>query len=513
MIPCLEVGIIPARRDSGNDKDGSAGLKAAMEVPVPASCRLRRTSAAALAVLSLVVAFRPLSDIDVHWHLARGRDILERGGFPERDPFSWNVPDRPPDRQAWLADVLFHTLRSMGGLPALRIFCALLVAAAVTRCHALLLRLGASPAPAFSGAFVVLALFRDRIQHRPDLFSFLFAILVIESLVRPRIRPRAAAALLTALWANLHPGAVLAPLIAAAMVPPLRGPGLGLRLATVPLLGAATLLNPDATGIWLYLAETAPLSHLIPEWQSLFRLGLPRFWPEAAALAVIAALFARTAAARGGQRPPAPLLSLGLLGIALAVSAVRFTHMLFLPLAAALTASHGDRGRRRAATIALAILAPLAAGLLADDAVRRIRAARLSGLPVLADVHTPQYPVRIADLLLRAGLEGRLWNPPAFGGYLIDRLHPRLRVAIDGRVTLYGPARAADALDILRSPHREIRLLGLDVEIVLLPPGTAWSPDRFVRAAEVPGEASLWLRRDTPAGVRNRERLRRALLP
>jgi hypothetical protein len=43
--------------------------------------------------------------------------------------------------------------------------------------------------------------------------------------------------------------------------------------------------------------------------------------------------------------------------------------------------------------------------------------------------------------LRREGRRGTLWNEYAWGGYLIWHLYPELRVSIDGRAAVYGPAR------------------------------------------------------------------------
>ena len=55
-------------------------------------------------------------------------------------------------------------------------------------------------------------------------------------------------------------------------------------------------------------------------------------------------------------------------------------------------------------------------------------------------------PAGAVAFLRREGRRGALWNEYVWGGYLIWHLYPELRVSIDGRMAVYGPARFGEHL-------------------------------------------------------------------
>ena len=63
-------------------------------------------------------------------------------------------------------------------------------------------------------------------------------------------------------------------------------------------------------------------------------------------------------------------------------------------------------------------------------------------------------PAGAVDFLRREGRRGTLWNEYVWGGYLIWHLYPELRVSIDGRMAVYGPARFRGAPDGVRAGAR-----------------------------------------------------------
>ena len=57
-------------------------------------------------------------------------------------------------------------------------------------------------------------------------------------------------------------------------------------------------------------------------------------------------------------------------------------------------------------------------------------------------------PTGAAEFLRREGRRGTLWNEYVWGGFLIWHLYPELRVSIDGRMAVYGPARFSEHLAV-----------------------------------------------------------------
>jgi hypothetical protein len=100
------------------------------------------------------------------------------------------------------------------------------------------------------------------------------------------------------------------------------------------------------------------------------------------------------------------------------------------------------------------------------------------------------------------GRRGTLWNEYSWGGYLIWHLYPELRVSIDGRVAVYGPARFAEHVTITElAPGWQDALGRLDVTAAVIRSGTprvaalrasGWQvryEDRIATVLDPPGRA------------------------
>lgn len=133
-----------------------------------------------------------------------GAKILSDGALPKTEPFSYGAAGAPWTTHSWLTDALFAKLDAWGGPVLLTAFKSVVLAAA----FALLLPINhGSPLVAAgllaAGAGAAWAGFAET----PMTFDFLFFSLFVR-LLRPRHRFRwtdaAAAAAMTALWANLH---------------------------------------------------------------------------------------------------------------------------------------------------------------------------------------------------------------------------------------------------------------------------------------------------------------------
>ena len=55
-----------------------------------------------------------------------------------------------------------------------------------------------------------------------------------------------------------------------------------------------------------------------------------------------------------------------------------------------------------------------------------------------AKFDSKQFPVKAADFVEKAGLNGNLFTTDYWGGYFIYRFHPRHKVFFDGRSDMYG---------------------------------------------------------------------------
>src|SRR5689334_752448 len=73
----------------------------------------------AAATLALAGVY-PVSNPDAFGHLAQGRNIIELGAVPQRDPFSfWQSTPAPFRNYEWLSDVVMYELWTLAGPSAL----------------------------------------------------------------------------------------------------------------------------------------------------------------------------------------------------------------------------------------------------------------------------------------------------------------------------------------------------------------------------------------------------------
>jgi hypothetical protein len=171
----------------------------------------------AIAFVGLLVGFRPIADMDFHWHLAIGRVDLAQGLDESHDPFTFLPIVRPVDLGYRAGDRLFALADGAAGLRGVQALCALAVAALYLQAFRLGLARTGTVAGGMLVAAAVAALSFERVQHRPDLFALVFVFLLVDWLGEaPGWKNAARIFALSALWANVHPSAPLAPALALA---------------------------------------------------------------------------------------------------------------------------------------------------------------------------------------------------------------------------------------------------------------------------------------------------------
>jgi hypothetical protein len=352
-----------------------------------------------LLIVLVPAALLPISSYDFFWHLATGRWIVEHHALPLTDPFT-TASDRTPwiDGE-WLYQAALFAIRSPVWIDRIR---ALLVAAMFALAFAVASKKADWPialavtAFAFTGAY-------DRLDARPSTAAT--ALLVIGLALLERELDLAFIAL-TIVWINVHPSALIAPLLALIVR----------RIHWLPIASAAALLvNPYG-----WNAVIAPLQ--------LARFARSGMFVNAEWLPSPAALF--------------PLLYVtALLGvIAFLVSRQDLWRFIIFALLAYLAIAHvRNQGLYFAALpILLAPMVPRAWShrAIALLALLPIGWAYANG-PHVAGIAAHRFPIRATDVIQRAGLQGNIYNPDQFGGYLIWTFYPQRRALTDGRNELY----------------------------------------------------------------------------
>ncbi|HKR66027.1 MAG TPA: hypothetical protein VJZ00_20005 [Thermoanaerobaculia bacterium] len=348
----------------------------------------RRIAELALFFAAALVAVATLRNYDFFWHLATGRWIVEHRALPPTDPFAIASDRVPWINGEWLFEVVLHALHAMVGLAGMSVLRGLLAAAVFAlakRDDGLALC-----AIAFAGAMATF-------DMRPSSVALLFLVIAL------RVESPLAHAINTILWINIHPSAILAPVVAA------------LRTRRVaPALASALALLVNPFGIRGVLAP------------------------------IELTLFARSGAFVNAEWLPSPVRLFPLLYICIAIAIViairnkpEWWRLALLALFAYLAVRHvRNQGLFFAAF-------PI---LLAPVRLPRIATYAITALALLFVLFTtdhrlgisPQrFPVNAVARLQATQLRGNVYNADQFGGYLIHAFYPERRTLTDGRNELY----------------------------------------------------------------------------
>lgn len=220
------------------------------------------------SVAGLLAATQPLSDTDMWWHLATGREALARG-IVRTDLFSWTVHGAPVSTDQWLGQIVMYASYLLGDWRGVAMLRVVLVVALITLIAVNASRGAARPLAIVLASLPALLLTRAVWVDRPELFGFVFfaALLLLLRLLRAgggtrgRLVALVSVVLVIGLWTNVHGSFALGVVITLLVC--LEG---ALRDATrrreyVACALAAvfiTLATPAGVGAW-----TAPGSHFL----------------------------------------------------------------------------------------------------------------------------------------------------------------------------------------------------------------------------------------------------------
>jgi hypothetical protein len=462
-----------------------------------------------LLVLYLLIfnSWRFLLDSDTGWHIRTGELVLQTRSAPRVDPFSHTMTGREWFAWEWLSDVLMAAAHNWRGLAGVVGVAVLILLASYAGLYQIMIRGGADPIIAL--ALTIFAALCGIVHWlaRPHLLSIALMVIwyaIVEGYRRRRGRWIYFAPLLIGLWANLH-GAFVATFIVLAIYAvgellefaargEWRGRELRRVLGTYAIVGALSVIAALATPygfqlyrhLWRYLTDRQLLAS-IHEFQS------PNFHSTDGKLIELLLLF----------------------GVIAAVNAVRQRR--FVESGLLLWWGHLTLQSERHVTLAAVTLAPIIAvqfTRLAAEMVDRfsqgretsagaLRAARewyrstmninrqLTGalvygavlvfvitLPaggladrLLSPRFNPQrFPVAAADFIRQTKPEGNMFSNDQFGGYLIYRLYPQIKVFVDGRSDFYRQGAVLEDFDriVMVNPQWSESLNKYDVQWMVL---------------------------------------------
>jgi hypothetical protein len=155
---------------------------------------LAKLALAALIAGAFAICLTASTDGDVFWHLAGGREMLKRGALLRFDEFSLSAQGRPWIDVHWLFQLICAIGYQLGGLRALVLGKALLVASGALVLAAFVRRwVGTAALPlCVLGLLGALLAVRDLLLLRPTMFTLLFIALFIHTIELSRLegRPR-----------------------------------------------------------------------------------------------------------------------------------------------------------------------------------------------------------------------------------------------------------------------------------------------------------------------------------
>jgi len=175
----------------------------------------RRVAAAIFFVLVSIAAVAPIRSYDYFWHLTTGRWIVDHHTIPQFDPLAVAGAHIPWINGEWLYQIVLYAVHGIAGDGGISVASALLAAAIFTigfllasHKHDIGLALLIA-AIAFAGA-------SDRLGVRPAAAAALLIVIALGVLgSRLNLTPLTIAyACVTIVWINIHPSAILAPVLA-----------------------------------------------------------------------------------------------------------------------------------------------------------------------------------------------------------------------------------------------------------------------------------------------------------
>lgn len=485
-----------------------------------------------LIVLALAATFAIRTDagLDLGFHLATGRWILEQGRMPALDPFTYTVPDHPYITMHGLFQVVAAVLDRLGGDLALAGLRVTLILGTVALWFALLDVRGHGLHPA---AACVLALglcaWEVRFFLRPELVSCVALAATLVLLERRRsvpsrdlgLRSFAPLFVVQLLWTWSHALSMFGPFVVGldavgALLSRDRGRALRLGVWTAGL-GLTLLLNPyGIEGVRLLLSLSTRLdgenafAQSIAELQSPFIAGTELIRPLIAhrVLLVVAGLSVVAPGVTMADR--LRILAFGVLSAVAMRNISLFVVVAAVPLARGVAAGSrwiGAWARRRwsighskvaPGLASVAVLAGLSTLVLSVRTNRWYLADRRGEeFGIGPCVHAQ--PTGTLDWMREHPVPGPIWNHLNFGGALIGAFGPERKVFIDGRLEVMGERFWQQSQWIQEGPGWAAMITAWDPDLALVPNTFPRLLNRLAtdpgwQLVEIDGAAALFLR-------------------
>ena len=402
----------------------------------------------AIGLPALAALIANLPSVDLTYHLRAGAEMLDGGGIPTVDTWTFTVAGTPWTDQQWGAQVILAAVYQLAGWTGLVVFRAVLIGSIFGCLLAIGLLRGLGARRAALLAVVAFLISAVALALRPQLLGMAIFAVILLLLTDRRAHPARlwAIPVLVLLWANIHGSFFLGPVVLGLAwledvhdhVPERR------RLLVIAGVSVvAACVTPFGPAVWAYalgLSTNPEVTARITEWQPTSLRSVPGMLFFASAFAVVALI------ARRGRPTPWPTLAwlavffvIGVyalrgvawwpLGTVAAIAGVLITGPVVDPAKPERLGS--PMMRRLNAVLAIAIVA---VGIVLLPIWRPIE----PGLDAPVGVVGNAPPGITAELQDRARPGDRVFNPQPWGSWFEFAL-PDLPVAIDSRIELFPP--------------------------------------------------------------------------
>ena len=435
------------------------------------------------ALLCGYVTTYSITDGDIFWHLAAGREIIARRAILFTDPFAYTLPAQPWIDVHWLFQVIVYLFERTGGL---RLLLAVKMAVVSGAVFLLFCAFRKNTGTLFVWLATVGIFFLQRylVPMRPVVATLFFIgaeIALFERYcVSGKRRLLAGVAVVQLLWVNtqgLFPlgiviggayalGELIDRYIAIRRSPEETGgkllDGRYGTLAVVPAgLLLVSLINPYgwralrfAFGLFIRLnpVEANPYSRTIVENMPFPAMIGTRYMPYVVAVFMLLVLYVLSVVSNRKKVRMTHLLLVAV-GMLLAWMAQRNGILFTMFALPGLLWNFGNgvfTGRRTVRVAGVAAALTLAAGGAFYATVNHTRL-------LLMWPHTLSpfsHPVESASQLWQTPPEGNLFNADRYGGYLLWKLYPREKVSHDTRLTMRPGSFYREYLAITEHPER-----------------------------------------------------------
>lgn len=415
-----------------------------------------------------------IRDSDFWWHLKTGEYIYQTGALPDKDPFAYTSLAKDPLnpeskrikfilKQYWLAQLFFYSTFQYFGFQGIIVLRAFLLTVLMLFVYLSIRREGIGPYLAVFLLIPVFIIFSSNFTgERPQLFSFLFSFLLIFCLegfrrkalaswdqyrvISADVRYLLPVPVLTLLWANLHGGFFVGTVIILGYFfsetlkyftkkfgssLPRKSFLSFLCIGTISIL--VSFMNPNGYNVISILMELEQSRYreTIIEAMSPLSIGLSYADVFLFFFLLVLSLAVMVMNIRKLDITDIVIFSgLALMGL----SAVRFIPF-FAPVAILIVARYGVQMMQRPSWKSQIdmVKRPVGAVFAVLFSVMLVFMATKYDIFSKSGIRTDKYPEGAVRFLRDNRINGNMYNPYYWGGYLIWELYPDYKVFIDGR--------------------------------------------------------------------------------